>query len=709
MSEDVFNIALVGNPNSGKTSLFNTLTGLNQKVGNFPGVTVDKKTGTTNLGKGIKANVIDLPGTYSLYPKSADEYVAYETLLNPGGAAVPDVIIVVADATMLQRNLLFCTQIIDLQKPVVLALTMVDLVTKSGAKIDIKAIEAFLGVAVVSVNPRVGSGTDDLKKAILAARQKAAPAGATFTGIEDVPADFLESIRAISEVGSPYAALHIATAKAPLRFLSAQQQAAIDQKIKDTGFSKTKVQAREVMERFSRIEPLSAQLDVKKAVEAQQRFSKSVDKILLHKVWGNVILLLVLLFMFQAIFWLATYPMDWIDAGFSTGGEWLGNHLPETWWADLLVKGLWAGLGGIVIFVPQIAILFGIITILEDTGYMARITFLSDRLFKAVGMNGKAAMPLISGLACAIPAVMATRIIENKKERLIAILVTPLMSCSARLPVYIILISLVVPEGTVLGFLSIQGLVMMGLYLLGFFMALVVSKVLSWLIKGERTQMFLMELPVYRAPRWRNALHTMVEKAKIFVVDAGKVIMVISIVLWALAKFGPGGREAAVKAKYAQLAVANADSTLTAEQEFDKENEHLENSYIGVMGKAIEPAIKPLGYDWKIGIALITSFAAREAYVGTISTLYSLGGDAAEDDPTLRGKMAAAKWPDGKPVYTLASGVSLLIFYVFAMQCMSTLAIVKRETQSWKWPVIQTLYMGALAYICALIAFNLLK
>ncbi len=709
MSEDVFNIALVGNPNSGKTSLFNTLTGLNQKVGNFPGVTVDRKTGTTSFGKGIKAKVIDLPGTYSLYPKSADEYVAYETLLNPKGLAVPDVIIVVADATMLQRNLLFCTQIIDLRKPVVLALTMADLVMQSGANIDLKAIADFLGVEVVVINPRLGSGTGDLKKAVLSAREKGKQISESFTGIAGAPDTFLAEIRDISGVSSAYAALHIATAKAPLNFLSAQQQAAIDRKIKDTGFSKTKVQGQEVLERFNRLEPLSAKLDVKKAVEEQQRFSKRIDKLLLHKVWGNVILLLVLLFMFQAIFWLATYPMDWIDAGFSAGGEWLGSRLPQTWWADLIVNGLWAGLGGIVIFVPQIAILFGIITILEDTGYMSRITFLSDRLFKSVGMNGKAAMPLISGLACAIPAVMATRIIENKKERLIAILVTPLMSCSARLPVYIILISLVVPEGTVLGFLSIQGLVMMGLYLLGFFMALIVSKVLSWLIKGERSQMFLMELPVYRAPRWRNALHTMLEKAKIFVVDAGKVIMIISVVLWALAKFGPGGREAAVTAKYAQLAAANADGALTPEQEFDKQNEHLENSYIGVMGKAIEPVIKPLGYDWKIGIALITSFAAREAYVGTISTLYSLGGDAAEDNPTLRGKMAAAKWPDGRPVYTLASGVSLLVFYVFAMQCMSTLAIVNRETQSWKWPVIQTLYMGALAYICALIAYNLLK
>jgi ferrous iron transport protein B len=708
MSQANINVALVGNPNSGKTSLFNALTGLNQKVGNFPGVTVDRKTGTTTISSTQKATVIDLPGTYSLYPKSMDEYVAYESLLSTQNKYKPDVIVVVADATMLQRNLLFCTQIIDLQKPVVLALTMVDLAEQAGAKINTKAISDFLNVPVIPINPRTGKGIKELKGQIEKVKAEFNKNRDPFVSF-DVDGAFLSEIKKITGSESDYAALHMASATEPLKFLSAEQDAAIKLAVANHKFSKARFQAQEIMDRFQKIEANKAAFDISLAAEQQQNFSKKIDKVLLHRFWGNLILLVVLLLMFQAIFWLATYPMDWIEAFFGNTGSWLSANLPEQWWSDLIVNGLWAGLGGIVIFVPQIAILFGIITILEDTGYMARVTFLTDKLLKSVGMNGKASMPMISGLACAIPAVMATRIIENKKERLIAIMVTPLMSCSARLPVYIILISLVIPNTTILGVLSLQGLVMLGLYFLGFVMALIVAKVMDWLIKGERSQLFLMELPVYRAPRWKNALHTMIEKAKIFVVDAGKVIMIISIILWALAKFGPDSRMDAVEQKYAQLASSSEGNVLSKQQEFEKENEHLENSYIGIMGKAIEPVIHPLGYDWKIGIALITSFAAREAYVGTIATLYSMGGDVDEDDNTLKGKMAAAQWPDGRPVYTLASGLSLLVFYVFAMQCMSTLAIVKRETKSWKWPLVQVIYMGALAYLCAFITYHIFK
>lgn len=708
MSQANINIALVGNPNSGKTSLFNALTGMNQKVGNFPGVTVDRKTGTSTLSANQKATIIDLPGTYSLYPKSADEYVAYESLLSTQNKYTPNVIVVVADATMLQRNLLFCTQIIDLKIPVVLALTMVDLAEQAGAKVNIKAIADFLNIPVVAINPRTGKGLSPLKEQIIKVQHQKLSEIASFVTF-NVPESLLTAIKSITGVKSDYAALHIASAKESLKFLTVEQNQAIQKAVLQHNFSKTKFQAEEIMDRFQKIEANNPAFDFKTAVAKQQSFSHKIDKILLHKFWGNLILLFVLLLMFQAIFWLATYPMDWIDAAFGNSASWLADQLPNQWWADLIVNGLWAGLGGIVIFVPQIAILFGIITILEDTGYMARITFLTDRLLKSVGMNGKAAMPMISGLACAIPAVMATRIIENKKERLIAIMVTPLMSCSARLPVFIILISLVIPNTMFFGFLSLQGLVMLGLYFLGFVMALIVAKVMDWLIKGERSQLFLMELPVYRAPRWKNALQTMVEKAKIFVVDAGKVIMIISVILWALAKFGPQERMDLINQKYEQAAQSNDDGALSEEQEFEKENEHLENSYIGIMGKTIEPVIHPLGYDWKIGIALITSFAAREAYVGTIATLYSMGGEADENDDTLKGKMAAAKWPDGSPVYTLASGASLLVFYVFAMQCMSTLAIVKRETRSWKWPVIQVIYMGALAYLCAFITYHIFK
>src|SRR5690606_6160689 len=463
MSQAVMNIALVGNPNSGKTSLFNALTGLNQKVGNFPGVTVDKKLGTTQLPNGIKAKVIDLPGTYSLYPKSADEYVAYELLLNPRGAYVPDVIVVVVDATMLQRNLLFCSQIIDLTHPVVVALTMVDLAEASGITVDVDALADFLNVPVVPLNPRRGQGTVELKQAVQRVAGEVRDRD-SFVTLKEVSPEMLSDVKQLTGVRSDYAALHLACATETLSFLTAAQIESLSIIKAKYGFKKTAAQGAEVMARYNKIEQLTSPMERGNKAEPQPGFTAKLDKILLHRFWGNIIMLLVLLLMFQSIFWLASYPMDWIESAFASAGAWLEAALPQTWWADLLVNGLWAGLGGIVIFVPQIAILFGVVTILEDTGYMARFTFLTDRLLKSVGMNGKAAMPMISGLACAIPAVMATRIIENKKERLIAILVTPLMSCSARLPVYIILISLVIPNETVLGFLSLQGLVMLGLY-----------------------------------------------------------------------------------------------------------------------------------------------------------------------------------------------------------------------------------------------------
>ncbi|HRP89086.1 MAG TPA: ferrous iron transport protein B [Edaphocola sp.] len=706
MEQKQINIALVGNPNSGKTSLFNILTGLNQKVGNFPGVTVDKKTGTSVLNIDYKAKIIDLPGTYSLYPKSEDEFVAYETLLNPNGKNYPDLTVVVADATILQRNLLFCTQIIDLGKPTVVALSMVDILEDSGSEIDIEAISNLLKVPVVKINPRKGLGIEQLKQTILEVFKNFKEEPVPFAPIAEPTLGLMKQLQQLTEVSSPYAASHIATANRPLSFIEHKTQNDINDLLKEHHFSKTKLQAEEVLQRYKKIDVQEKEFLKRKEQQPKApTFSEKLDKIFLHKVWGTLILLAVLLLMFQSIFWLAEFPMNLIDGSFSQAGAWMSEALPKTWWADLLVSGLWAGLGGVVVFIPQIAILFGLITILEDSGYMARITFLTDRLFRSVGMNGRASMPMISGLACAIPAVMATRIIENKKERLIAIMVTPLMSCSARLPVYVILISLVIPDKTVLGFLSIQGLVMMALYFLGFFMALIVSKVMSWLIKGEKSGMFLMELPVYRAPRWKNALLTMYQKSKIFVVEAGKIIMVISIILWGLGRFGPSERENAVEQKYNNIA-ATQGFDLTEEQLNAQAEEHLENSYLGIMGKAIEPAIRPLGYDWKIGIALLASFAAREAYVGTIATLYSLGGDVDETNPSLLNKMKNSTWPDGRPIYTLPTGISLLVFYVFAMQCMSTLAIVKRETKSWKWPVIQFLYMGGLAYICALIAFN---
>jgi ferrous iron transport protein B len=395
--------------------------------------------------------------------------------------------------------------------------------------------------------------------------------------------------------------------------------------------------------------------------------------------------------------------MGWVEHGFSMASSYLDSMIPDSIVKDLFINGILAGISGIAVFIPQIMILFGFITILEDSGYMARISFLTDRLMRSAGLNGRSVMPLIGAMACAVPAIMSARTIQNKKERLITILVAPLMSCSARLPVYTILIGLTIPDKKLLIF-NLQGLVLMGLYLLGFAMALIFSKVMSWIVKTKDKGYFLMELPAYRTPRWKNIGITMVDKAKVFVTDAGKVIMVISVLLWALASYGPPKQMTAIKTKYAILIQQYPENTALKAQ---FKAEKLEHSFAGIMGHSFEPMIKQLGFDWKIGIALITSFAAREVFVGTMATLYSVGDEGT--DATLRDKMRAAKRENGDPVYTLATGLSLLIFYVFAMQCMSTMAIVKRETGSWKFPIIQFTYMFCLAYLSSFLVYQILS
>ena len=472
----------------------------------------------------------------------------------------------------------------------------------------------------------------------------------------------------------------------------------------DNQFNPTKTQAEEIVQRFGHIRKIMQKNVNEPDPLEQKHFSDKLDDILLHRFWGYLILLSVLFLLFQSVFWLAQFPMDGIDWSIKEISFWLSHHLPEVWWSNLLINGFIAGLSGLLKFVPQIMILFGIITILEDTGYMARISFLSDRLMRKVGLNGKSVMPMISGFACAVPAIMSARNIENKKERLLTILVTPLMSCSARLPVYTILISLVVTNKYYFGFLSLQGIVMMGLYLLGVVMALIVSYAMKWVIKIQEKSFFILELPIYRAPRWANVGITMVEKAKIFVFDAGKIILVISMLLWFLSSYGPGNRIEKVQAKYATLIQQNPTEKTLLTKQFSSEK--LQNSYAGILGKAIEPAIRPLGYDWKIGIALITSIAAREVFVGTMATLYSV---EVNDNTSLQQKMLAAKHEDGSKVYTLPAAFSLMIFYVLAMQCMSTLAVVKRETKSWKWPVFQFLYMTGLAYVMSLLVYQIFK
>jgi ferrous iron transport protein B len=705
VSKKIIHIALVGNPNSGKTSLFNSLTGMNQRVGNFPGVTVDKKTGVTPISDTITGNIIDLPGTYSLYPKRLDEWVSYRVLLNQDKEIKADLFIVVVDASNLKRNLLFCSQIIDLKKPVVVVLTMADLAKRKGIEINISELERELGVPVVAVNPRKNKGIPQLKKTI----------EQTASNLYKIPArDFIENkalatapieeLQSVLPDASDYSAIH---------YLINHEEFDLDHAMQDTienierkhNFNHTKTQATEILQRYGRIKHIMNVAVTEPDPLEQKIFTDKLDNVLLDRKWGYLILLAVLFVLFQSVFFLAQFPMTWIEMFFSSTSSWLSSVLPQGWFSDLFINGIVAGLSGIMVFVPQIMILFGLITLLEDSGYMARISFLTDRLMRVVGLNGKSVMPLISGFACAVPAIMSARNIENRKERLLTILITPLMSCSARLPVYTILIGLVIPNKYLLGFFSVQALVMMGLYLLGLVMALVVSYVAKWFIKSKERSFFILELPTYRAPRFKNISQAMVNKARIFVTDAGRIIMVISLILWGLSTFGPKKRMEAVTTKYEALIAQHPAAKNSLQIEWNAAK--LENSYAGILGKSIEPVIKPLGYDWRIGIALITSFAAREVFVGTMATLYSVGDN--DHGMLLRDKLHAAKKEDGTPLFTLATGISLMLFYLFAMQCMSTLAIVKRETKSWRWPIIQFVYMTGIAYVMSLIAYQLLK
>jgi ferrous iron transport protein B len=705
MGENQIHIALAGNPNSGKSSLFNCLTGLHQKVGNFPGVTVDKKTGYTSFHGKQKALVIDLPGSYSLYPRRNDEWVGYKVLLNPGEALSPDIIIVVADASNLKRNLLFCTQIMDLKRPVIIALTMMDLAKRKGIRINVAELEIQLGVPVIPINPRTDKGIPELKKTILAVLEKHQAAEKDFIDSKALATAPVEEIQAQIPSLSNYSAIHYLINHENFS-LGRDMHEKIEGIERRNNFNHTRVQAEEILQRYNRIKEIM-QLTVSEPHPEQKKlFTERLDDVFLHRFWGYIIMLVVLFLLFQSIFWLAQYPMGAIDFGFAKLNGALSGFLPANRWTDLLQNGILAGLNGILVFVPQIMILFGLITLLEDSGYMARISFLTDKLMRKVGLNGKSVMPMISGFACAVPAIMSARGIENRKERLLTILITPLMSCSARLPVYTILIGLVVPHRYLFGFLGLQGLVMMGLYLLGLVFGLIVSYVAQAFIKIKEKSFFILELPLYRPPRWKNIPAVMLSKARIFVTQAGKIIMIISLIIWSLSSFGPGNTLKNLDKEYAQkMQQPGSDQhNLSAELKAKK----LQVSYAGLLGKTIEPVIKPLGYDWKIGIALVSSFAAREVFVGTMATLYSVGDDN-KNSLELKEKMKQAKKEDGSPVFTLATALSLMIFYVFAMQCMSTLAVVKRETGGWKWPIIQVIYMTGLAYLMSWLVYNLFK
>lgn len=631
-------LLLVGNPNTGKSTLFNSLTGLNQKVGNFPGVTVEKKTGSFRI-KNNKVTVIDLPGTYSLNSGSEDEKIAQKYIRDSND----EVVVVVADVTNLKRNLLLFTQILDIGKPVILALNMMDLLEKNNQEVDVNKLSQLLGAPVVPINARLGKGIDDLKYAISNYKNK-------------------------------------------------------NTKFTDSPYSSNVID--ETMLRYNKINHIVNECVIKNGEDKLSLLTKKIDNILTHKFYGYFIFISLLFLIFQAIFSWSSYPMELIEEGFSFFKTQVSLLLPRGILNDLIVNGILAGLGGIVVFVPQIAILFAFITILEDTGYMSRVSFLMDRILRQFGLNGKSIIPLLSSTACAVPAIMGARTISNFKERLITIMVAPLISCSARIPVYTILIALVIPDDKAVGIFNLQGIIIMGLYLLGFIAALIAAWVMKMIIKSKERSHFILEMPIYRMPRWKNVGVAVFNNVKVFLFDAGKIIVAISIVLWVLSSYGPGNSLENIENKYKkeQYSKSNLKSIISSEK--------LEASYAGILGKTIEPIIRPLGFDWKIGISLITSFAAREVFVGTMATLYSVGDE--DNTKSIREKMMMATNPKtGAKLYSKATTFSLLLFYAFAMQCMATLAIVYKETGSWKWPIIQVIYMGALAYLSSLIVYTI--
>lgn len=694
-------VALAGKPNSGKSSLFNQLTGLSQKTGNFPGVTVDKKTGTTRLDEHTQAEIIDLPGIYSLYPRSLDEKIVTEIFSDRRNNYFPNKVILVADATNLQSSLLLLTQLIDLRLPTVLVLNMVDLAAKSGQNIDVIKLSINLDLPVVLVNARTGQGIKELKKVLAGhipvSRQK-------IYAIDEEILPAVDKTKQHFKLESNYEAYQYLQQVENLSFLREEDKTFIGSLAKQYEFFPGKYQGAETIIRYQYIQDLLSKVVLKTADTEWKRFSHRIDKVLTHKVWGYLIFFTILFLIFQSIFAWAQAPMDFIDSTFANLSNLLKDVFPEGPFFDLITQGIIPGIGGILIFVPQIAILFAFIAVLEETGYMSRVVFLMDKIMRKFGMSGKSVVPLISGWACAIPAIMATRTIENWKDRLITIFVTPLMSCSARLPVYAILVALIIPEDKLFGFFNFQGIALMGLYLLGFLAAIISAIVMKWIIKSNERSYLIMELPTYRMPKWSNVGFTIISKTRTFVFEAGKIILAVSIVLWVLASYGP--------AQQMRQAESVIDSQINNNEAAVEEREsllmayRLEHSYAGIIGKAIEPAIIPLGYDWKIGIALITSFAAREVFVGTMATIYSVGNT--EDQTTIKSRLRAEINPDtGGPRFTTATGLSLLVFYTFAMQCMSTLAVVKRETNGWKWPMIQLVYMTALAYISALIVYQL--
>jgi len=703
MSKNDIKVALIGNPNTGKTSLFNQLTGLNQKVGNYPGVTVDKKLGVSKLSSTQNAIITDLPGTYSINPTSIDESIVLKTLLKKNIKESPDVILVVADVENLKRNLLLFSQIKDLEIPTVLAINMVDQMNRKGITIDLSLLKKELNTEVVLISARKNEGIKDVKAAII--RCHVAAKASPLCGINNqIDPDYFTKLKEISPNYSLYELWLMVTQNNYPETVTKEEKEKLLAFKKDVSKLK-KYQHKETIYRYQEINKILKKTYIVDKSKAKD-LRGNLDRVFTHKIFGYVFFVFLLLAIFQSIFDWATLPMDLIDGTFAEISDFAKSNLPAGVLTDLLSEGIIPGIGGVLIFIPQIAILFLFIAVLEETGYMSRVVFLMDKIMRRFGMNGKSVIPLISGTACAIPAIMATRTIASWKERLITILVTPFTTCSARLPVYAILISLIIPDIKIFGFLNLQGLVLLSLYALGFATAIIAAYILHKTLKVKTKSFFVVEMPNYKLPSVKNVFFEVVEKTKSFVLEAGKIILALSVILWFLASNGPASFDNVEK-----NTIENTANQNFSEKELQQRiaSIKLENSYIGILGKTIEPVIRPLGYDWKIGIALITSLAAREVFVGTLSTIYSVAsGD--ENTATIKQKMASEINLDtGKKRFNFPVGMSLMVFYAFAMQCMATLAIVKRETKTWKWPLIQLFGMGLLAYVASFITYQILS
>jgi ferrous iron transport protein B len=700
MSIQNITVALIGNPNTGKTSVFNQLTGLKQQVGNYPGITVEKKLGFCKLTNTIKANILDLPGTYSLNASSIDENVVIELLLNKNDKLFPDIAVVITDVENLKRNLLLFTQIKDLEIPTILVINMADRMKSKGISLNITHLEEQLKTKIVLVSTRKGYGIDELKNQIVDYKSLSTEPCLNASSIDE---EYFDKLRKAFPNQLLYKLWLVITQD--VNFLNLERNEIRNSFTKSHSDLK-RLQQKETIKRYQFINDtlkIGQTIDSTNATDLRSK----LDKVLTHKIFGYAIFFGILLLIFQSIFDWSSVPMDFIDATFADLANYAKTHLSEGEFTNLICEGIIPGIGGIVIFIPQIAFLFMFISVLEESGYMSRVVFLMDKIMRRYGLSGKSVVPLISGTACAIPAIMSARNIENWKERLITILVTPFITCSARLPVYAILIALIIPNKRLFGFFSLQGATLMILYLLGFGMAIFSAYILNKILKVKTKTYFVVEMPNYKLPLFKNVAINVIEKTKSFVFGAGKIILAISIILWYLGSHSSNASFKNAEKIVAEKAKAEGKVLEKSELENITSTYKLENSYIGKIGKTIEPAIRPLGYDWKIGIAVVTSFAAREVFVGTLATIYSVGNN--NDDSTIKSKMQADVRAEGTKIFNFATGISLLLFYAFAMQCASTLAITKKETNTWKWPIIQLVFMSGFAYITALLAYQILK